>query len=82
MRRRRWSFRSISASATCVALHVGVLVVIEPGALQLPIVHREAERLDEMQPRARIGGEADDVAGVRWNLRMDEDDLKHAAHLT
>jgi hypothetical protein len=29
--------------------HTRVLVIVEPGALQLPIVHPEAERLDEVQ---------------------------------
>jgi hypothetical protein len=58
-------------------LHVRHLVIVEPGALQLPVFHGEAERLDQMQARAGIGREADHVAGVRRDLRRVEHDLKH-----
>jgi hypothetical protein len=57
--------------------HRGEVVIVEAGALQLPVLEGEAERLDEVQPRAGVGGEADDVAGIGRDLGMDEDDIKH-----
>ena len=48
-----------------------------PGALQQAVLHREAQRLDQMQMAARVGAEADDVAGVRRNLRLEQDDMEH-----
>ena len=36
-----------------MALHGGVLVVVEPGAAQQPVVHREAQRLDQVQRCSR-----------------------------
>jgi hypothetical protein len=51
--------------------------IVEPSALQGTVVGREAERTDEMQSRA--GGEAKppDVAGIRRNLGLDQNDIKH-----
>ena len=36
-----------------------------------------AEGLDEVQRRAHIGAESNDVSGVRRDLRLDENDLQH-----
>src|SRR5581483_4903716 len=55
-----------------------VLMVVEPGAAKLAVVEREAERLDEVEPRPGVRSEADDVARVRRDLGMDERDLDHA----
>ena len=55
-----------------------VLVVVEAGALQFAIVEPEAQRLDQMQLGAGIGGKPDHVAGIGRNLRMDENDGDHA----
>src|SRR5438105_6573897 len=60
-----------------MSLHRSKLVVIEAGALELPVVQGEAERLDQVQPAAGVGGKADDVAGVRRNFGMDENDVEH-----
>ena len=60
-------------------LDVGELVIVEAGAAQQPVFHREAERLHQMQRGAGVGREADDVAGVGRNLRLDQDDVEHGA---
>src|SRR5207302_1004144 len=60
-------------------LHAGQLVVIEAGALELPVLHRKAQRLDQMQACAGVRREPDHVAGVWRNLGLHEDDLKHGA---
>src|SRR5207249_11568815 len=52
-----------------------VFVVIEPGALQLFVVEGEAERAHEVQARAGVRREPDDVAGVRRDFGLDQDDV-------
>ena len=62
-----------------MALQIRVLVVVEPGALQELVFHREAERLDEVQPRPGVRGEPDHVARVGRNLGMNKNDVEHQA---
>src|SRR5690606_1175924 len=38
----------------------------------------ESERTNQMEVRARIRAHADDVAGVRRNFRLEENDVEHA----
>ena len=57
--------------------HAGVLVVVQPGAAQLPVVQREPERLDQVQPRAGVGAQPDHVAGVGRDLGRMQDDVEH-----
>jgi hypothetical protein len=61
-----------------VPAHLGVLVVVEAGAPQVAVVHREAQRLDQVQGAAGVGREADHVAGVGRDLGRDEHDVEHA----
>ncbi len=60
-------------------VHHGELAVIEPGAPDRASIELESERLDQMQSAAGIGAQTDDVAGIRWNLWLVQDDLKHRA---
>lgn len=53
------------------------VVIVEAGTLQARVVERKAERPDEVQRRAGIGAKPDDVAGVRRNLGLEQDDVKH-----
>jgi hypothetical protein len=57
----------------------GVLVIVEPGALQQLVLHRKAERLDEMQRATGVGRQPDHVARVGRDFGMDEDDVEHAS---
>ena len=57
----------------------GELVVVQPGPPQEPILQRKPQRLDQMQPGSGIGAETDDVAGVRGNFRLEENDIEHGA---
>ncbi len=57
--------------------HARVLVVIEPGALQLAVIHPEAQRFDEIELSGRVRGEPDHVAGIRRNFGVDENDGEH-----
>ena len=61
----------------CVDGHVGQVAVVQSGTLELLVLEVEAERLDQVQAGAGIRREADDVAGVGRDLRMDEDDVEH-----
>jgi hypothetical protein len=59
------------------ALHVGKLVVVEPGPLHPLVIPLEPQRLYQVQPIAGVGAEADDVAGVGRNFRLVEHDVEH-----
>src|ERR1043166_2080777 len=50
-----------------------------PGGLEPPVVHEKAGRLEEGEPAAGVRGEPDDVAGIRRDLRLDQDDVEHQA---
>jgi hypothetical protein len=54
-----------------------VFVVIESRALELAVAKREPERLDQVQLRTGVGREADHVAGVGRDLRVNEYDRWH-----
>lgn len=55
----------------------GEFVIIQPGTTELPIVELETQRLHQMQVNAGVGTETDDVAGIRRNLWLIEDDVEH-----
>jgi hypothetical protein len=50
------------------------LVVIEAGPLERTIFPAKAERFYEMQIGTRIGTEPYDVARIRWNFRLEQND--------
>jgi hypothetical protein len=52
-----------------------MLPVVETGALDLFLVEREAERLNQMQRGAGRQAGATDVAGVPVDFRMHENDV-------
>lgn len=51
--------------------------VVKTGSLQLFIVGREAERVDEVQGGPGRGTEARDVASVRRNLWFNQGEMEH-----
>ena len=53
-----------------VICNVQKMPVVEPRALQVPVVERKAERLYKMQPRARRGAGSRDVARVRGDFGL------------
>src|SRR4029078_5443007 len=62
---------------TFVNRDCGKFVIVETCSQQLLILQRKAQRFDEMQPGSAIGAESYNVTGVRRNLRLIEDDVKH-----
>ena len=59
-----------------MTMDVGQFVVVEPGPGQVGLIHPEAERLDEVQRRPGVGAQPDDVAGVRGDLGLNQDDVQ------
>ena len=57
-------------------LHACVFVIIQPGAFELLVFQRKAQRLHQMQYHAGIGAQADDVAGVGRDFWLVEDEIK------
>ena len=55
----------------------GVLVVVEACAAHVLVVHRKAQRLDQVQRAAGVGRQADDVARVGRDFGFNEDDMEH-----
>src|SRR5438067_3249789 len=58
-------------------LDVDFLRVIEAGSLEGAIVDGESQGLDQVQSRTRGEAEPSDVAGIRRDLWLDEDDVEH-----
>lgn len=61
----------------CVNLNVGILVIVQSCASQLRMVKRETQRFNQMKIGTGIGAQTNDVARIRRNLGMDEDNRKH-----
>ena len=55
----------------------GEFVIVQAGSQQLLVLQRKPQRFDQVQLRAGIGTESDDVAGVRRNFRLKENDVEH-----
>jgi dihydroorotate dehydrogenase (NAD+) catalytic subunit len=51
--------------------------VIEPGPAHPRLIQLEAERVDKVQRRPDICAQADDIAGIRRNFRLIEDQVEH-----
>ena len=59
--------------------HARHLVIVEPGAPHLRVTEIEPERMHEMQRRAGIRAQPNQIARVRRNLRPKQDHVKHRA---
>jgi hypothetical protein len=62
-------------------LNFDVLPVVEPGAADLFVIEREAERFDEMEGRARREAETTSCAGVVGNFGGDENEVEHGRRI-
>ena len=60
-----------------MAPDVGEFVVIQTGAFDPCVIPAEAERFDQMQARAGIGTQADDVAGILGDFRFVQNHIDH-----
>ena len=57
-------------------------MVVQPRALELAVVHAEAQRLDQVQPAAGVGAQPDHVAGVGRDLGLVENDARTSSLLS
>ena len=57
--------------------HGREVMIIQPCAAHLGVVDGKAQRFDEVQGAARVGAQADDVAGVGRDFGLDKDDVEH-----
>lgn len=55
-----------------------VFVVVQPGASHVFVIHRKAQGLHQVQSAARVGRKPNGVAGVRWDFRLNQHNVKHA----
>src|SRR5437868_4748998 len=60
-------------------LHIDFSPIIQSGSFQGAIVDGKAEWLYQMQRRTRGETKPADVAGIRRNLRLDQDDVEHCS---
>lgn len=63
-----WVFGGEKGGVIGMATDAGELMVVQPGAAQALVVPRESQRFDQVQVKAGIGTQADDIAGVGWNF--------------
>ncbi len=54
---------------------IGQLVIVESSPPQFSLLHPEPQWLDKMQRRSRVGTEPNDVARIRSDLGLNEDDM-------
>ena len=59
-----------------VPRHRGECGIIERRALQPAVVEQEAQRLDEVDRDAETGGQAQQRAGILWNVRLIESEAQ------
>lgn len=57
-----------------VDIHLGP--VIQAGTPEMPVVHPETERVDQMQPQLRRSAQASNVSRIGRDLRLIEDDMQ------
>ena len=60
--------------------HVFDVAVIQSRTLQRAIRQAKSQRLHQVQPAAGVCGETQDVAGVRRNLRAEQDEVERRLH--
>jgi hypothetical protein len=65
-----------------MAAHAGVLVVVQPCAAHVAVFHGKAQGLNQVQLAASVGCQANDVACIRWNLRLYKNNMEHGGVLS
>lgn len=62
---------------TAVNLDRRKIVVVEAGALQTLVIEPKPERFHQVQCRAGVGAQTNDIAGIRRDLGLEQHDMKH-----
>jgi hypothetical protein len=53
------------------------IVIVEAGPPQALVIQAKSQRLDQMQSGAGVRAQANDVAGITRNLRLEQHDMNH-----
>jgi hypothetical protein len=53
-----------------------MLPIVHAGAFEMPVRDLESERFDQVQLGSGGGAEACDVARIRWDLGLEQDDAE------
>jgi hypothetical protein len=57
-------------------------MIIQPRASQLPVRKLKTQWFHKVEACPTVCGQANDITGIGWNLRLKEDDIKHGTHFT
>lgn len=60
-----------------VGFQAGVLVVVESGTAQLPVIQRKTQGFYQMQCATGVGAQPNNVAGIGRDFWRNKDHLKH-----
>ena len=66
-----------TALQTIMHPDVGVLVIVQAGAAQFAVTEIETQRANEVQLNTGIGAKAYDIPGIRRDLRLIKNQVKH-----
>src|SRR4029077_10345596 len=66
------SQRLLEGGKVRVSHDVDVLQIVEASATQRPVGHVKTRRADDLDGRAQAGRQAQDGAGILWNVRLVE----------
>jgi len=58
--------------------HLCKFVIIEAGPAQTFIIQLKTKRMNQVQMAAGVGTQAYDIAGIRRNLRLKQNNMKQA----
>jgi len=54
--------------------------VVQARAPEFPVIDAEAQRMHQMKLAGGAGAEPCNIAGIRWNLRLVQDDVQGRVH--
>ena len=60
-----------------VLVHIKGTPVIHARTAQMPVADLKSKRMDQVETRPGERAETADVAGILWNLRIEQDKMQH-----
>ena len=72
-----WRVRGVEGVERRMLAHRRPFVVVEAGAAQARLVEPESQRFHQMQRAAGVGAKPYNVARVRGDFRLIQDDVEH-----
>ncbi len=59
-----------------IVTHIDFGPIVKPGPLEVAVVHSKTQWVNQMKSNLRSPAEPGDIAGIGWDLRLIEDDVK------